>query len=69
MNNIKKAISYVMTFIYFQLGKSFAWLMMEDWTQNGISQCYLYCMEKACDWQDWGGINYPWKDEINDENK
>lgn len=64
---MRKLIAYIGAFINFQLGRFILWLMGDGlWNNNRVSQYYLHFMHAASDWQDWGEINYPWKENKND---
>jgi hypothetical protein len=66
MSNIKKVIAYPAAWVNFQLGRFMSWLMFHNvWEENPIADLYVRFMYCASEWQDWGGINYPWKEDKN----
>lgn len=66
MSNIKKLIAYPAAWVNFQLGRFMSWLIFYNLQENEfIANLYFKFMYCASEWQDWGGINYPWKEDKN----
>lgn len=58
---IKKIIAYIGAFINFRIGCLMHWLRLNTEKDNELlCHYYLSFMSAAIDWQEWGGIKYPW---------
>jgi hypothetical protein len=65
MKNMKKLIAYVFAFIYFKVGLFLFYILNNLIWDDYLYGIYFYLMNKADEWQNWGGINYPWKEDKN----